>query len=436
MDGCVENQHAIFEKPDYTMNHHLKPLFIQAKINGVGVNKVLMDGGATVNLLPQSLLSKIGLVDIDLKPHNVVLTNYEGTTGNSLGAVEMELIVGSVSRTTMFMVVPSKANFKKRIVELLKEYKNCFAWDYNEMSGLSREMVELKLPIRPDKKPVKQIPRRFAPQILSKIKGEIERLLKSRFIKTARYVDWLENIVPIKKKNGTIRVCIDFRDLNLATPKDEYPMLVAEMRVDSAAGFEYLSMLDGYSGYNQIFIAEEDVSKTAFRCPGALGCYEWLVMPFGLKNAGATYQRAMNSMFHDFIEKFMQVYIDDIVVKSSSEDDHLNQLRQSFERMRQYGLKMNPLKCAFGVFAGDFLGFVVHKKGIEINQNKTKAIMETKVPSTKKELQSLLGKINFLRRFISKLSGKVMSKTASARFYRSSKNRVSFRQGVMNLINF
>jgi len=102
----------------------------------------------------------------------------------------------------------------------------------------------------------------------------------------------------------------------------------------------------------------------------------------------------------------MQIYIDDIVVKSSSEDEHLNHLRRSFERMRQYGLKMNPLKCAFGVCASDFLGFVVHKKGIEINQNKTKAILETKAPSTKKELQSLLGKINFLRRFISNLSGK------------------------------
>jgi len=186
-------------------------------------------------------------------------------------------------------------------------------------------------------------------------------------------------------------------------------MPMAKMLVDSAAGFEYLSMLFGYSGYNQIFIAEKDVSKTAFRCPGALGCYEWLVMPFGLKNAGATYQRAMNSMFHDFIEDYMQVYINDIVVKSSSEDRHLEHLRRSFERMRHYGLKMNPLKCAFGVCAGDFLGFVVHNKGIEINQNKTKAIMETKPPSTKKELQSLLGKINFLRRFISNLTGRAQA---------------------------
>ena len=113
----------------------------------------------------------------------------------------------------------------------------------------------------------------------------------------------------------------------------------------------------------------------------------------------------MNSMFHDFIGKFMQIYIDAIVVKSSSEEDHLEHLRLSFERMRKHGLKMNPLKCAFGVRAGDFFGFVVHKKGIEINENKTKAILETKPPSAKKELQSLLGKLNLLRRFISNRAG-------------------------------
>jgi len=132
-------------------------------------------------------------------------------------------------------------------------------------------------------------------------------------------------------------------------------------------------------------------------------------MPFGLKNAGATYQREKNSIFHDFIDKFMQIFIDDIVVKSSSGDDHLGQLRLSFERMKKYGLKMNPLKCAFGVCAGDFLAFVVHQKSIEVNQNKTKAILETEPPSTKKELQSLMGKINFLRRFISNLSGKTQA---------------------------
>ena len=234
---------------------------------------------------------------------------------------------------------------------------------------------------------MKQTPRRFAPQIQSKIKEEIERLLKCGFIRTARYADWLDNIVPVVKKNGTLRVYIDFRYLNLATPKDEYPMPVTEMLVDSSAGHEYLSLLDGYSRYNQIYIVEEDVPKTAFRCPGVLGCYEWIVMTFGLKNDGACYQRAMNSMFHDFIGQFMQIYIDDIVVKSSAEKDHLDHLQISLERMRKYGLKMNTLKCAFGVRAGDFLSFVVHKKGIEINQKRTKAIL--------KELQSLLEKSTF-----------------------------------------
>src|SRR3954464_7320042 len=321
---------------------------------------------------------------------------------------EIDLGDGIIKRPT-YVSTMFTSDLKAKLIRLLKEYKDCFAWDYNEMPGLSRQVVEHRLPLNPGKKPIKQLPRRFAPEVMEKINVEIERLLKSKFIRTTRYVEWLANIVLVIKKNGSLRICIDFRYLNKATPKDEYPMPVAEMLVDSAAGFEYLSMLDGYSGYNQIFIAEDDVSKTAFRCPGAIGTYEWVVMPFGLKNAGATYQRAMNSIFHDFIETFMHVYIDDIVVKSTSGMSHLDHLSQSFERMRKYGLKMNPLKCAFFVQAGDFLGFVVHKKGIEINQNKTKAIMETKSPSTKKELQSLLGKINFLRRFISNLSGRTQA---------------------------
>src|SRR3954469_19590119 len=264
---------------------------------------------------------------------------------------EIDLGDGITKRPT-YVSTKLTSDLKTKLIRLLKEYKDCFAWDYNEVPGLSRSVVEHQLPLNPGKKPIKQLPRRFAPEVMEKIKVEIERLLKSKFIRTARYVEWLANIVPVIEKNGSLRVCIDFRDLNKATLKDEYPMPVAEMLVDSVAGFEYLSLLDGYSGYNQIFIVDEDVPKAAFRCPGALGTYEWVVMPFGVKNAGATYQRAMNSMFHDFIDKFMQVYIDDIVIKSNSENGHLDHLRQSFERMRKYGVKMNPLKCAFGVHAG------------------------------------------------------------------------------------
>jgi len=124
---------------------------------------------------------------------------------------KIDLGDGSIKRPTYisFKIGPK---FKVQIVALLKKYKDCFAWDYNEMLGLSRNVVKLKLPIRPDKKPVKQLPRRFAPQIMSKIKEEIKRLLKSKFIRTARHVDWLANIAPVINKNGTLRVCIYFRD--------------------------------------------------------------------------------------------------------------------------------------------------------------------------------------------------------------------------------
>lgn len=150
------------------------------------------------------------------------------------------------------------------VINLLQEYKNCFVWDYNEIPGLRRELVELKLSLQHSKNPIKQIPRRFALEVMSKIKDEIERILISQFIRTSRYIEWLVNIVLVIKKNKTLRVCIDFRDLTAATPKDEYPMHVVDMLVDLAAGFDYLNMHDGYSNYNQIFIADEDVKKTVF----------------------------------------------------------------------------------------------------------------------------------------------------------------------------
>ena len=126
---------------------------------------------------------------------------------------EVDIGDGSIKRPT-YISANITSSLKEKLVPLLREFKDCFAWDYHEMPGLSREMVEMKLPIKEGKRPVKQLPRRFAPEIMSKIKEEIERLLRCKFIRAARYVEWLANIVPVIKKNGTLRVCIDFRDLN------------------------------------------------------------------------------------------------------------------------------------------------------------------------------------------------------------------------------
>ena len=149
-------------------------------------------------------------------------------------------------------------------------------------------------------------------------------------------------------------------------------------------------------------------------------------MTFGLKNAGATYQRAMNLFFHDLLGVILEVYIDDVVVKSDGELSHLVVLRLVFERMRKYGLKMNPLKCAFGVSAGRFLGFVIHQNGIEIYPDKIAAIQKIRVSSCKKDMQRFLGKVNYLRRFITNLSRKVDAFTEIFR----SKNDDEFTWGA------
>jgi hypothetical protein len=156
----------------------------------------------------------------------------------------------------------------------------------------------------------KQGARNFKPEIVERVKEVVDRLLQAGFIQPCQYADWVSNIVSVEKKNtGKIRICVEFRNLNWATPKDEYPMPVADLLIDSASGNKMISFLDGNVGYNQIFMVKEDVSKTVFCCPGFVGLFEWVVMTFGLKNAGATYQRGMNLIFHDLLRVLMEVYI-------------------------------------------------------------------------------------------------------------------------------
>ena len=158
------------------------------------------------------------------------------------------------------------------------------------------------------------------------------------------------------------------------------------MLVDTAAGHKVISFMDGNAGYNQIFMAEDDVAKIAFRCPGTIGLFEWVVMTFGLENAGATYQRAMNYIFHKLIGRIVEIYIDDVMVKSKGYKEHLADLWETLECTRKHGLKMNPNKCAFGRSARQFLGFMVHERGIKVGQKSVKAIDEAVPPTIKTEL--------------------------------------------------
>jgi hypothetical protein len=199
------------------------------------------------------------------------------------------------------------------------------------MPRLDRSIVEHRHPLKKGSWPFQQRARQMKAEVLKEVKKEVEKMLEAGFIRPCRYAEWISSVVPMQKKDGRWRVCMDFRDLNRATLKDEYPMPVAETLVNAVAGHKILSFMDGNAGYNQIFMAPEDIHKTAFRVPRAVGLFEYVVMTFRLKNAGATYQRAMNYIFHDLNGKLVEIYIDDVVVKSASVEGHLGDLRQVLE---------------------------------------------------------------------------------------------------------
>ena len=245
---------------------------------------------------------------------------------------------------------------RTHLVELLKEYQDVFAWQYDEMPGIDPKLVAHSLNVGLGTRLVVQPIRTFHPEVEAQITQEVKKLLSAGFIKPIQHPRCLSNIVPVKKKNGQIQYCVDSRNLNKACPKDEFPLPNIDLLIDSAAGHAMFSFMDGFSGYNQIFMSPRDDEKTAFRTP--IGNFYYTVMPFGLKNAGATYQRTMTAMFHDMMHPEIEDYVDDIVVKSKTKRDHFSILKKVFKRCRLYKLKMNPLKCAFWGFSWQISGFL------------------------------------------------------------------------------
>ncbi|RZK27622.1 MAG: RNA-directed DNA polymerase, partial [Hymenobacter sp.] len=238
------------------------------------------------------------------------------------------------------------------------------------------------------------------------VNEEVDRLLKSGLIREVKYPDWLANTVVVKKKNGKWRVCVDYTDLNKACPKDSFPLPHIERLVEATACHKVLSFMDAFSGYNQILMHPNDQEKTAFTTDKGIYCYK--VMPFGLKNAGATYQRLVNKMFADKIGTTMEVYIDDMSVKSLRETDHVSHLEECFKVLNSYQMKLNPSKCTFGVSSGKFCGYMVTQRGIEANPNKIQALKNLPSPRNKREIQRLTGRVAALSRFISRSTDKCL----------------------------
>ncbi|RDX97491.1 hypothetical protein CR513_19729, partial [Mucuna pruriens] len=234
------------------------------------------------------------------------------------------------------------------------------------------------------------------------IKEETSKLLTVGFIREVRYPEWLANVVMVRKANGKWRMCTDYTDLNKVCPKDPYPLPSIDRLVDNVSGFEFLSFMDAYSRYNQIKMHPDDEEKTAFIIDDGAFCYK--LMPFGLKNASATYQRLMDKIFKDVMGRDVEVYVDDMVAKSKGGEDHCEALERVFEVLRKHQLRLNPEKCSFGVQAGKFLGFMLSERGIEANPDKCRAVLNMRSPQNMKEVQQLMGRVIALSRFISKAS--------------------------------
>nr|XP_023919078.1 uncharacterized protein LOC112030642 [Quercus suber] len=235
---------------------------------------------------------------------------------------------------------------RQELTAFLKKNKDVFAWGHEDMPGIDPSVMVHRLNVSPSFPPVRQKKRVFAPERDWAIAEEVRKLQEANFIREVYYPDWLANM------------------------------------------------------------HEADQEKTSFVTSQGHFCYK--VMPFGLKNASATYQRLMNKMFARQIGRNVQVYVDDMLVKSRREEDHLKDLEETFDTLRTYNVKLNPGKCAFGVTAGKFLGFMVSQRGIEANPDKIQAIVEMAPPKNVKEMQSLNGKIVALNRFVLRVTDKCL----------------------------
>ena len=275
-----------------------------------------------------------------------------------------------------------------------------FAWNAYEAPGVDPSFICHHLNVNPSVTPKKQSLRHSSREHSDAVKDEVTKLKQMGAIKEVFYPKWLANTMVVRKKNGKWRVCVDFTDLNKAYPKDLFPMPQIDQLVDATVGHPRMSFLDAFQGYYQIPLALEDQEKTAFVTPTRN--YHYKVMPFGLKNAGSTYQRMMTKMFEPQLGMNIEVYIDDIVVKSKEVSDHVEDLGSIFETLREHKLRLNASKCSFGVGSGKFLGYMVTHRGIKVNPDQVKENNNLQPPRNPKEVQKLTEMTIALNRFISR----------------------------------
>jgi hypothetical protein len=258
-----------------------------------------------------STLSTIVVISIVLEYENDVF--FEGNLSNTSPIIPLDISIKPGIIENVHIKASCSFDEVVTYMSIFKEFHDIFAWSYEEMPGIDPDIVIHEIKTYPNAKRVRQHLHPVHPRKVASIKFEVEKLLKAGFIYLVALTDWVSNPVSIDKKQGTTHVCVDYRDFNKACPKDNFPTFVVDQIVDECTGSEIFSLMDGFSGYNQINIVPEDQHKTDFICHW--GTFAYRKLPFGIKNVGATFQRAMSSTFHD-IKHIVQPYLDNLPTHS------------------------------------------------------------------------------------------------------------------------
>ncbi|KAJ0833047.1 putative nucleotidyltransferase, Ribonuclease H [Helianthus annuus] len=299
--------------------------------------------------------------------------------------------------TAILALVTNTQEKEKRIEDfpVVRDYPEVFP---EELPGLPpHRQVEFQIELAPGAAPIARAPYRLAPAELKELSTQLQELLDKGFIRPSSS-PWGAPVLFVKKKDGTFRMCIDYRELNKVTIKNRYPLPRIDDLFDQLQGSSYYSKIDLRSGYHQLRVRNEDISKTAFRT--RYGHYEFLVMPFGMTNAPAVFMDLMNRVCKPYLDKFVIVFIDDILIYSKSQEEHEQHLRLILELLRNEQLYAKFSKCDFWLREVHFLGHVVNKDGIHVDPAKIDSIKNWPTPKTPTEVRQFLGLAGYYRRFI------------------------------------
>ncbi|RZB65706.1 Transposon Tf2-9 polyprotein [Glycine soja] len=280
-------------------------------------------------------------------------------------------------------------------IPVVSEFPKVFPDDIYELPP-ERE-VEFIIDLVPGANPVSIAPYRMSPVELAEVKAQVQDLLSKQFVRPSAS-PWGAPVLLVKKKDGSMRMCVDYRQLNKVTIKNKYPLPRIDDLIDQLRGTMVFSKIDLRSGYHQIRVKKEDIPKTAFRT--RYGHYEYLVMPFGVTNAPAIFMDYMNRIFHDYLDQFVVVFIDDILVYLRNKEEHEKHLRIVLHILKDRMLFAKLSKCDFWLEKVQFLGHVISKDGVAVDPNKVESVMEWQQPTTPTEFRSFLGLAGYYRKFI------------------------------------